>query len=141
MKMCLIAISAFIGLSAMAHADDFRPADEWAQLEERESAGAADAIEDEQLEMDAIAPFPGRRPPPRPFPPRPPRPYPPRPYPPYPPYPAPPTQRVYDCGASDVYGRDYWERGYDPRWTQQQAHNTCVYQSNGPCRDLGCRVW
>ncbi|MGK5085237.1 hypothetical protein WDW37_18265 [Bdellovibrionota bacterium FG-1] len=56
------------------------------------------------------------------------------------PHPVPPPQPVaFECGSEDVYGRSYWNHGYDPRWVQQDVHSYCVYQSSGPCRDLGCR--
>ena len=149
MKTFLLTMGAALGMSVIAYAsdavpnqDDLRPADELAQADGLVIDGASG---DAALNMDDYRPYPPRPPrPPRPphYPPPPPH-YPPPPphYPPPPPPYYPPQPRYYECGAEDLYGRSYWGRGQDPRWVQRDVHNACVYQSNGPCRDLGCRSW
>jgi hypothetical protein len=45
----------------------------------------------------------------------------------------------WECTSQDVYGTTYSRTGFDPRRLQRDVHDYCVYRSQGPCRDLGCR--
>lgn len=45
----------------------------------------------------------------------------------------------WECTSQDLRGTTYSRAGWDPNRLQRDVHDYCVYRSNGPCRDLGCR--
>jgi hypothetical protein len=45
----------------------------------------------------------------------------------------------WECTSQDLRGTTYSRDGWDPNRLRRDVHDYCVYRSNGPCRDLGCR--